>query len=490
MRLRLPLLLMGLTASAAACSIANRPDDPIAPTSSSNSAGGGMSEVCGDGVATGVEQCDDGMETANCNSDCTHASCGDGVVNRAAMEECDDGNSAMGDACSPDCKATPFDIDDMALTSLSVADRFNVMVTSKQNGDEVFTVVWSRQPLANSNDRDIVSAVYTGNGEAIGTTLAVSSSSDGGGASLAYNKQGRGLAVWRGTPPAPAKAELRYRFIGDNGVPEGSAQQLLALAEPRENPLVAAGDDDGFCIYWVDEADDIGRLRCLDAMGNPNGNLETIEATSKIGLAAVFGTASLFAVKAGYMLGYTAVGGSSRGQLVNLSGTKQGGPFGLWQGAGAVGYGNGVGSATSGAFTIVGNLDNEFGMGMGMNETRVIMRRFNSAGNPAQAEQLLGDQHVQEIAPWITRRPDGGPFLVTWSRIAMMNGCHLVMRRYQANGVAVGPAKVIVEPGADACTFMTKGAANLAGDVFLTYIEHKTDGSFSVRGLIYRRMLE
>ncbi len=46
--------------------------------------------VCGNGIVEGTEQCDDGHETATCDSDCTFAMCGDGVVNMTAGEECDD----------------------------------------------------------------------------------------------------------------------------------------------------------------------------------------------------------------------------------------------------------------------------------------------------------------------------------------------------------------------------------------------------------------
>jgi cysteine-rich repeat protein len=56
---------------------------------------------CGDGTANTAagEACDDGGESATCNADCTSSRCGDGVVNRAAGEECDDGNDVTTDGC-------------------------------------------------------------------------------------------------------------------------------------------------------------------------------------------------------------------------------------------------------------------------------------------------------------------------------------------------------------------------------------------------------
>ncbi|RMH45301.1 MAG: DUF4215 domain-containing protein [Deltaproteobacteria bacterium] len=61
--------------------------------------------VCGDGVATGIEQCDDGPDNADapdaCRTNCTLPMCGDGIID--AGEECDDGNADPGDDCLDDC---------------------------------------------------------------------------------------------------------------------------------------------------------------------------------------------------------------------------------------------------------------------------------------------------------------------------------------------------------------------------------------------------
>jgi len=66
-----------------------------------------FNNVCGNGrVEALVEQCDPGpaVETATCNFNCTIAFCGDGIVNKAAGEECDDGNRNDTDHCSNTCK--------------------------------------------------------------------------------------------------------------------------------------------------------------------------------------------------------------------------------------------------------------------------------------------------------------------------------------------------------------------------------------------------
>lgn len=62
--------------------------------------------ACGDGVAGGFEQCDDGNQvtTDDCLPDCTFTlRCGNGVVQAANNEQCDDGNLANGDGCDSNC---------------------------------------------------------------------------------------------------------------------------------------------------------------------------------------------------------------------------------------------------------------------------------------------------------------------------------------------------------------------------------------------------
>lgn len=58
---------------------------------------------CSDGVTNGAEACDDGGDSATCDADCTPQRCGDGYINEAANEECDDDNNVDDDDCSNAC---------------------------------------------------------------------------------------------------------------------------------------------------------------------------------------------------------------------------------------------------------------------------------------------------------------------------------------------------------------------------------------------------
>ena len=77
---------------------------------------GTCSPICGDGLVTGGEECDDGNSwaydgcsgscTIECGWDCSSGSCtgvcGDGM--RKGNEECDDGNTDSGDGCGSSCE--------------------------------------------------------------------------------------------------------------------------------------------------------------------------------------------------------------------------------------------------------------------------------------------------------------------------------------------------------------------------------------------------
>lgn len=66
--------------------------------------------TCGDGVKTKYEACDDGTNAGGyngCAPGCVLGPrCGDGRVDSAAGEVCDDGNQVNGDTCSNNCKRT------------------------------------------------------------------------------------------------------------------------------------------------------------------------------------------------------------------------------------------------------------------------------------------------------------------------------------------------------------------------------------------------
>jgi len=60
---------------------------------------------CGNGAVHGDEECDTAGETPACDDDCTEVACGDGNLNEAAGEVCDDGATDACGECNADCTA-------------------------------------------------------------------------------------------------------------------------------------------------------------------------------------------------------------------------------------------------------------------------------------------------------------------------------------------------------------------------------------------------
>jgi cysteine-rich repeat protein len=70
---------------------------------------GNCVDICGNGVvdAAAGEECDEGPQNSNfepnrCRTDCRNPACGDGIADR--NEQCDDGNRVSGDGCDRQCR--------------------------------------------------------------------------------------------------------------------------------------------------------------------------------------------------------------------------------------------------------------------------------------------------------------------------------------------------------------------------------------------------
>jgi cysteine-rich repeat protein len=69
---------------------------------------GATPATCGDGSVDSGEECDaSGLDSADCNADCSEAVCGDGYLNTTAGEVCDDGDeNGEPTFCNDDCTGT------------------------------------------------------------------------------------------------------------------------------------------------------------------------------------------------------------------------------------------------------------------------------------------------------------------------------------------------------------------------------------------------
>ena len=85
------------------------PSDTGAPPADTGVPPSDAGPGCGDGTRTAPEQCDDGNTRVGdgCDATCMlelSSRCGDGVVDRTMGEQCDDGGTAPGDGCDAVCR--------------------------------------------------------------------------------------------------------------------------------------------------------------------------------------------------------------------------------------------------------------------------------------------------------------------------------------------------------------------------------------------------
>ncbi len=106
-----PILLVGLLLFAAQSCLSKEKLEcpgitcPVDMVCAPNGALVCIPQGCGDGQVVAGEECDaGGVETAECNINCTIARCGDGIKTVAAGEECDDGNNIAFDGCDATCR--------------------------------------------------------------------------------------------------------------------------------------------------------------------------------------------------------------------------------------------------------------------------------------------------------------------------------------------------------------------------------------------------
>ncbi|MBI5728135.1 MAG: S-layer homology domain-containing protein, partial [Candidatus Magasanikbacteria bacterium] len=114
------------------------------PNNCNSECSGMTASACGNGETEFDEACDGGgVDTEFCNANCTSASCGDGYLNGAVPEACDDGNPFDGDGCSSSCQ---------------IEDNTPPMVTPLGDGDTIYELP-STCPSTACNRGDIYGAV-------------------------------------------------------------------------------------------------------------------------------------------------------------------------------------------------------------------------------------------------------------------------------------------------------------------------------------------
>jgi hypothetical protein len=510
-----------LSLATAGCSVANGPDDPQNNTSSPAStaasgggeggsgggsgganaggnggSGGSVMPICGDGTVNGDEECDGGgMETADCNADCTASSCGDNKVNRAAMEECDNGTS--GDAaCSKDCKALAFDIDGntkaVSLGILFLRSQVGLTTTGTP-GEEAFLVANLRFTSVSPTTSVIQARRYSPSGAAAKNLLVLTNSKVNPQVfKMATNSEGRGIVLIGGEDQS-----LRYRMLAAGGTPEGTQDQAVLSKQSAVQldslPMVAAGANNDFCSFYVDDNSQTGKTRAISAQGNFSATINDLGAIGA-GNASLLGGIALGASSSGFVAGYV----QPDFELLKLNATcqPQGNPVDIFNATGQTqgGIDSIAGSPNDEIVFAAGNVKGKFLQAT--EETRSVVQRVNMGTSKTGSVELTGSTHVEEAFGTIIRHPKGGEAIVAWNRqntASQNNACELLLRRLDGDGKPTGTLITVPLEKNESCALFPAGAANSDGDVMITYSEYDSENSSQipgkVRGIIYRRLL-
>lgn len=225
---------------------------------------------CGDGIVDVGEECDDGASNSDaltdaCRTDCRLPWCGDGVLD--AMEACDDANTEPWDGCN-DCSISEFRVNTYTLgeqgePSAAMADdgRFVVVFHSNDlDGDNagVFARSYDAQGVP-------ASAEIQTNTHAAGAQL---------NAAVAMAGDGRYVIAWRCDDRGGDMYARAYDAQGSASTGEFRVNSTVNVY--GSYPAIDMADDGRFVVAWGSnglDGDGMGVYgRRFDSLGNPTGD--------------------------------------------------------------------------------------------------------------------------------------------------------------------------------------------------------------------------
>ncbi|MBI4706236.1 MAG: hypothetical protein HY744_34500 [Deltaproteobacteria bacterium] len=428
---------------------------------------------CGDKTTnkSAGEECDEGkgvkegesIETATCNTDCTAAKCGDGKLNKTAGEECDDGGLNPGDACSKECKPSPFVIDGPNVAP-SIEGVAPVVAAATKDDAPHFLVTWRRD---NGNVASLHFAYYTPQGKVAVNATKLSTTTAVQEHDVAVNGDGRALAVWRRADDQGVDS-LRYRSIKKDGTADGIDDKFTQGAAPRSHVSVAASTDSEFCASWIQPIADIDTVhaRCFDKDGVPKAGQPQAVGAADDSFYPAQRTQRIWKAKSG---GYTVSWidpqkGKLVGHVINKSGGLDGFPFDISglsaDTADPAGFSAGAGPFVS-AFSVF-----DF-HGKNVQKWRVLFQMFAAPGNPSGSNTLASPDHVDEQAPYIVGNATGS-FLLVWDSTDQ-GKCTIRAHLYDSSAKPQGDVMNVSAPKANECDRLPRGAVDVDGNVMIVW---------------------
>ena len=432
-------------------------DDACDPTT-------GCSHVgvdCDDGDPCTLEACD--LQTGTCDQQVL--SCGECVqITTPEHETCDDGNEVDWDGCTQ-CLISEFQVN-------STTDQAQDGAAVAAFPDGSFVVVWSGWAGADV-EREVYLQRYRTDGTVDGFEVVVNDESEEDQLSpdVASAPDGRSLVVWSGYEPGSGTKDIVAQIFDADGSESGDELALNSFTDGHQTSPAVAEVGSGYMVVWVSQQTGInGRFVALDG-SLPGGELGIDQSGASVQHPDVASLAQGGAVAAWTRHG--GVGGddivmrlldatgtpSAQAELVNLTiDGEQEGPS--------------LAALSDGGFMIAWS-----DYAVSLQSARVVLRRFDAAGQPLSGEDVLNETTggFHRSPSLVASSSDG--YLVSWS--AQELGPEflpdVLARQFDASGLA-GP-EIAVNSYTDSSQ-SAEDVAWLAGDRFVVaYSSGDQDGS-------------
>lgn len=479
--------LIATVSSFAACSLVNAPDNVIpGVTASGTSMGiGGQGGASGSGGADGQGGAGGAGGAGSTGSTGgsggsggvggTPAVCPNGILESG--EECDDGNADMGDACSPDCTITEFDIE----ADPSVGNEWPGIGLSGVDGGKGFFVIWRYLGIPN----EIRGRAYKATGLRVTQApVKLSTGASPGQARIGTNPAGRSIVAWTSGVDGTA---VHYRVVEPNGKALGGTDEVIPESESVSLVSVGANSAGMMCLMWLavgDPADSVQevKVRCFDDLGMGAGT-----STQTLGMTGAFGYPGIWGIKSGFVASWNSDDGKLKSMQLDNLGLPVGSPFDLAPNSNQ--NSNPFGAYVGPDLQFIAVYEQQTDLN-GVVNTRIVKRLFQAPGNTQELQTLVSTKHTSQSNSRVAHHTNGR-FVVVWTDTDQddpVASCEIFARTFAADGSPAGSAfKVNQKP--EGCQSWPGVAVNSDGDAMFVWDNNPGPVPFHISGVIYPRLL-
>jgi cysteine-rich repeat protein len=400
--------------------------------------------------------------------------CPNGVFE--AGEECDDGNVDMGDACSPDCKITEFDIE----ADPTFGNEWPGVGLSGVDGGKGFFVVW--RFLGNENE--IRGRAYKANGQRVTQPpVKLSTGPQPDQARIGTNPMGRSLVAWRSFSDNSA---VHYRIVEPNGGSLGLMDEVIPSSQSNQLVSVGANDEGLLCLMWIREGDimdpaDEAVVRCFDQAGSSAGT-----ATQVLGTTNSFGYPGIWGIKGGFVASWNSDDGKLASMPIDNTGVPSGNSFSL--AANANQNSDPFGAFVGPDLQFIAVFEQFVDLN-GMQKKRITKRLFDAPGMSQELEALVSVKHTNQQQSRVAHHSNG-KFIVVWADTDsdLMESCNIVARVFEPSGAPVAP-EFTVNQKKEGCQSWPGVAVNADGDAMIVWDNNPGPVPFHISAVIIPRLL-